>query len=400
MPSSSSTVVKTYDTPAITLAKKTASILRDNGEEKGHGKTATNSSSSSSSSSHTESCKVAKVRTWLKNKSSFLPKDSRKNAAAAEEGRRSSRDHLKGHTAPLRVHFATNPQVEGEEEEEEEKGDRASCDCMTKTGGTEDDDDDKSISSSHTSGIVTDYPLSPKLEPYCCCRHCSSPLPHAHEQVDLVTSANSSSSSCSTARKNNDTSSPRCQHHHSRLPGAPSRYACMETRRQPDATAPASSPQSMSSSSAQGRRRSMYSNPTPPPSVRFRINRNYSVPLFPTPPPVAKGEVRGQVGARKVSMSSSGQNPLLLPATAPHAQSERRSNRHDVNASYSSSQHLPGRVRGSSDSNRGDVERKKGHGVVTIRSHHHKSPEPPANVRISPHGRKEDALIVTWSPVK
>ena len=45
---------------------------------------------------------------------------------------------------------------------------------MTQLGDT--CDDTKSIGSSHTSGIVTDYPVSPKLHPACDCHNCSSKL--------------------------------------------------------------------------------------------------------------------------------------------------------------------------------------------------------------------------------
>lgn len=83
-----------------------------------------------------------KVDTWLKNRSYSDLDESIP-----------SYSHPKDHTsldkhAPLHVHFADEL-----------------CACA---------DDAKSIGSSHTSGIVTDYPSSPKLAPACCCPQCNS----------------------------------------------------------------------------------------------------------------------------------------------------------------------------------------------------------------------------------
>lgn len=92
---------------------------------------------------HVDDCKVAKVHTWLKNKD-YSDLDQSQPLRLVDD----HAHHSKGH-APLRVHFA----------------DEEFCVCG---------DDEKSIGSSHTSGIVTDFPMSPKLLPHCSCQQCSS----------------------------------------------------------------------------------------------------------------------------------------------------------------------------------------------------------------------------------
>ena len=77
-------------------------------------------------------CKVARVHTWLKNNSN---PDDLDNAHPQDQ-------------TPLHVHFA----------------DDETCTCA---------DDAKSTGSSQTSGIVTDFPMSPKLISSCTCSYCS-----------------------------------------------------------------------------------------------------------------------------------------------------------------------------------------------------------------------------------
>ena len=91
---------------------------------------------------HVDQCQVAKVHTWLKNKD-YSDLDQSQPLQLDNHTHQS-----KGH-APLHVHFA-----------DEEL-------CVW-------GDDTKSISSSHTSGIVTDFPMSPKLIPHCSCQQCST----------------------------------------------------------------------------------------------------------------------------------------------------------------------------------------------------------------------------------
>lgn len=93
--------------------------------------------------SHSSSdCKVAKVHTWLKHKSL---------SECGEEVTGQSHAHAPARdTTALHVHF-------------EDEGEVCSC-----------GDDTKSISSSHTSGIVMDYLVSPKLVPSCSCPQCCS----------------------------------------------------------------------------------------------------------------------------------------------------------------------------------------------------------------------------------
>lgn len=110
--------------------------------------------------SNKDHCKVAKVHTWLKNKSYSDLDQIQSDDHAHSQGHTSLNDH-----APLHVHFADD------------------CACA---------DDTKSIGSSHTSGIVTDYPMSPKLLPSCCCQQCTShelgefPDLHCHMDHDVL----------------------------------------------------------------------------------------------------------------------------------------------------------------------------------------------------------------------
>ncbi len=88
--------------------------------------------------------KVAKVHSWLKDSLTEFP-------VAGDEALCDIRSPISTrNTNSLHVHFEDEVNI---------------CTC----GG---DEDTKSISSSHTSGIVTDFLASPKLSPSCTCRHC------------------------------------------------------------------------------------------------------------------------------------------------------------------------------------------------------------------------------------
>ena len=89
---------------------------------------------------HSNNSKVARVHTWLENKNYLDVEEIDAGSPTHQQNYTSLRSH-----APLHVHFA----------------DENIC------------DDAKSISSSHTSGIVTDYPISPKLIPSCCGSNCA-----------------------------------------------------------------------------------------------------------------------------------------------------------------------------------------------------------------------------------
>ena len=102
-------------------------------------------------------CKVAKVHSWLKNKTLYKcveEEEEEQEEVKREKARRNGHPYNipARNTTSLHVHF------------EDEKENICSCDS---------EEDAKSISSSHTSGIVMDFVASPKLlESSCTCPRC------------------------------------------------------------------------------------------------------------------------------------------------------------------------------------------------------------------------------------
>ena len=119
--------------------------------------------SSSLLPAHVSGSQVSKVHTWLKNKNLSDPHEIKSDRLT--EGAHSSLNQTvpPRSSTSLHVHFM----------------DDKLCSYA---------DDAKSLSSSHTSGIVTDYLVSPKLLSSCLCRHCCSNKPMtmpSHESTPL-----------------------------------------------------------------------------------------------------------------------------------------------------------------------------------------------------------------------
>lgn len=146
-PQSSSATNMAHSNAATTTTSNTDTTdANANSTDATNANTARNGSSefhSNSQAARSDHCKV-KVHTWLNNKDYNKP----------------LKDHAPlNNQVPLHVHFADE----------------------------ETSEDTKSTSSSHTSGIVTDFPASPKLFLSCCCPQCSDfegSFTHPHLDVN------------------------------------------------------------------------------------------------------------------------------------------------------------------------------------------------------------------------
>ena len=138
--------------------------------------------------------KAAKVESWLNGGTSLMAGDGT-HGEGEEENRGGPTDAY----GVLNAHFA----------------DLAACGGGRRAGGhgtvaTEEELDAKSVaSSSHTSGIVTDFPVSPKLSPALPCRSCdtsgfvSSPPPTV-EEVGVVKGPDVTTTTAVAAKCSND----------------------------------------------------------------------------------------------------------------------------------------------------------------------------------------------------
>lgn len=109
--------------------------------------------------------KATKVESWLKMNSRARGGDAASMSTPGDIHLRSSsttgtlNTHDRVQLAEGAIHVLSQPAV---------------TTTATMTAVTGDGEDARSISSSHTSGIVTDLPASPKLSPACSCKQCTS----------------------------------------------------------------------------------------------------------------------------------------------------------------------------------------------------------------------------------
>ena len=280
----------------------------------------------SNKSSHSTNCKVAKVHTWLKN-GSYSDLGQQQSVTLKDH------THSQGHTS-LNDRLAT-PHVRFADEE--------ACVCA---------DDAKSIGSSHTSGIVTDYPNSPKLLTNCCCQQCSS------QEVGGF---------------------PTPSRHCGDEPGMFSGPAVSATTKSIDSASSESTlcpPSSISSSSI---------TTTPPTPGANAENNTFTMIDGPHPPPTTnQNHHRYSSTSRRLPLANrvGGEKPATSRSFKV-ARSRSHLSHHSVKS-------CPPEV-----GERGRVQGRTG-----VPNTHERRPEAPANVCVGPSGGRGEALEIRWKPVK
>lgn len=303
--------------------------------------------------SHADRCKVAKVHTWLKNKS-YSDLDQLQSVSLDDHA------HSQGHTslndhAPLRVHFA----------------DEEACTCA---------DDTKSIGSSHTSGIVTDCPISPKLLPNCSCQKCSSqelgefPGPNCHVDYGIPSMPSGP-----------DILSMPSGHAGSGVLSMPSGG---ELRSLPGAAA--ISIESSSSESTLCPPSSISVLKTPPTtqsSIKCMDTAINQPPVLPTTDLKHCRSVnpRRPIGSRKEFTST---HSYKLSRSFSHL------NHHSIRV------HSSGRDEQVKEGKSSHPSNSETNREVPISKSSRRCPEPPSNVCVSQSRRRGEALVISWKPVK
>lgn len=265
---------------------------------------------------------MAKVHTWLKT-------GSYSDLGQLQSVSLENHAHSQGHTS---LNVRSSPHVRFADEEA----------CA---------DDTKSIGSSHTSGIVTDYPISPKLLPNCCCQKCSphekgkSPAPgrHCHMGHDGL-SMPSGPSEDSTATNTIELSSSE-----STLCLPLSISSCMTS------TPP----------TARSNAENAYTGPTPALQTTNQ-NRRYSS------------------STRRLPLANRGGKEVTSSRSFKVGHSLSHLSHHSVGAHPSSvGEEVKGR-----------------RGVLSSSKRNHRCPEAPENVCVSLIGKRGEALEISWRPVK
>lgn len=297
--------------------------------------------------SRTDRCKVAKVHTWLKNRS-YSDLDQLQSVSLDDHA------HSQGHTslnhhAPLRVHFA----------DEEE-----ACTCA---------DDTKSIGSSHTSGIVTDYPISPKLLTNCSCQQCSShelgefPGPNCHVDHGALSMPNCPPGSSTPS-----------------VPSMPSGPAGKGILSMPSGSLPGVASIESSSSESTLRPTSSISVPTPSLTTQSSIECTDAAINRPGLPTTDLKRCRSV-------------NPKRQPPASGSRKELAGSHSYKLSRSLSHLSHHSIGVRPS-----GRDQQVKGGSISRLSNSktNRRCPEAPTNVCVSQSGRRGEALVISWKPVR